>query len=314
MKILLRALRVACYSAVAASSLVLFIQHLGMNAYWRARFGDCVYGWAWRPYVTRVLVPVTVKVVAGALPRGVQNLLSVVFSKCWPEGRENSPVLEYPVESGVAAIILFACLLGFDFTMRALAAGVLKVPSPLPDVVAISSVLFLPGMYMYWSPLYDFATLLLVTAGLLSIWRGPVVELLRRIRASDAEQGDRDSTHGCVVLLDPTSRPAVRPKQDYQAGAAAWGLAGYQGWHRLLLSAQPRSATGMASGTQHCSPYRSIVVPFRPSARFIPRGSMSCIWRSLVGSLRGSPSASTCADRVVATLAASSSGFLLRLC
>lgn len=74
LKIPPQVLRVTCYSAVAVSSLVLFIRNPGMNAYWRARFGDCIYGRAWRPYVTRVLVPVAVRAVTGVLPQLVRSV------------------------------------------------------------------------------------------------------------------------------------------------------------------------------------------------------------------------------------------------
>ncbi len=177
------------------------------------------------------------------------------------------------MESGVAAVILFGCLLGFGFAMRALAAETLKLSGLLPDAVAAGGILFLPGMYMYFSPLYDFATVLLFAAGLLFIWRQQwwsyfAVFLLATL--------NKETSILLTLVWFVWNWRAVRlPLRDRSIRLAlqlgAWLL--IRGGLAYLFRNNPGTALEwhLERNFAHLINPASYLL-FRPSARFIPRG------------------------------------------
>ncbi|MCL4505342.1 MAG: hypothetical protein M1140_04850, partial [Chloroflexi bacterium] len=78
----LRLLLIAC---TAAWVLVLFVKpdsgHAGINYYYRARFLDMVNGTAWNPFVSRALLPATVRAVTAAIPQNLQHGVGNVVTR-----------------------------------------------------------------------------------------------------------------------------------------------------------------------------------------------------------------------------------------
>jgi hypothetical protein len=153
---------------VAATVFGVFIQFSGINLNPAARFSDMIYGEATRPFVYRVLMPASIRLIASAIPpqtkaatnSRLQNnhLVQEVLSRF-----NTQP--EYAVESLIALALLYLSLLGFVFALRYLLTGVFQAPTAFTDLVPLLGAL---GLVLFFTHgyLYDFSTLLLFTLGL----------------------------------------------------------------------------------------------------------------------------------------------------
>jgi hypothetical protein len=139
-----------------------------VNDYWKARFPDVVYGRAYRPYVQRVLVPATIRLVRRALPRPVLRAIrrtvigAPIFlpRKLGVLGWEP----EYLTEYVVAIPLLFVTLLAFPYALRRLFCS-LYDSSRAAFLAPILAVALLPAFFFDRGThyLYDFASLSLFT-------------------------------------------------------------------------------------------------------------------------------------------------------
>jgi len=129
-------------------------------------FGDAIYGRAPRPYVERVLVPWAVRLAVTAAPPRLRAA-GEAYARRWftVQGRP-AWLYDNAFEFLVVRILLFACLVGFAFSLRWLARLTLALSGLELDVVPAAAFLILPGMYGYGSMLYDLPALLLFTLGL----------------------------------------------------------------------------------------------------------------------------------------------------
>jgi hypothetical protein len=132
-------------------------------------FGDVIYGRAPRPYVERVLVPWAVRLAVAATPPRLRAAGEAHVRRWFTVQGRPAWIYASAFEFLVVRTLLFACLVGFAFSLRRLARLTLALSGLELDVVPVAAFLVLPGMYGYGSMLYDLPALLLFTLGLVLI-------------------------------------------------------------------------------------------------------------------------------------------------
>lgn len=117
----------------------------GIDAYYRSRLPDMVHGAAWRPYVTRALVPAVARVGGAVLPDGFTTPLG-------------------DADHTLVILIMGVSLMGFAFALRDL-SGALFASRPLAgSLTALGALAFVPlFLYPFSRQIYDFTTLWLFT-------------------------------------------------------------------------------------------------------------------------------------------------------
>lgn len=153
---------------VAATVFAVFIQFSGINLNPAARFSDMVYGKAARPFVYRVLMPASIRLIASVIPPQTKTAANGTLEEYHLVrevlARFNTQP-EDAVESLIALTLLYLSLLGFVFALRYLLTGVFRAPTVFTDLVPLLAAL---GLVLFFTHgyLYDFSTLLLFTLGL----------------------------------------------------------------------------------------------------------------------------------------------------
>jgi len=144
--------------------LLVVMVYPGMNGYKPAMFADMVYGRAHKPFVSRALVPSTVRWVTRLTPAAAKQQMAAWMS--------NNTLLrrlrwerEYLFEYAVTAAIMFACLTGWAVTLRHLVGRLYAAPPAVRDLAPIFGLLALPALFSYYVHIYDPATLLFFTLG-----------------------------------------------------------------------------------------------------------------------------------------------------
>lgn len=117
----------------------------GIDAYYRSRLPDMVHGTAWRPYVTRALVPMVARAAGSILPDGFSTPLG-------------------DADHTLVVLLMGASLLGYAFALRDL-SGALFPSRPLAaSLTALGALAFVPlFLYPFSRQIYDFTTLWLFT-------------------------------------------------------------------------------------------------------------------------------------------------------
>lgn len=149
--------------------MLVFVKNPGMNYYERAMFRDVVNGTAWKPYVYRVIMPVTIRTITDLVPEEFQNRLAekveqdknikaVLDKFLW----ETDDITEYIT----ACILMYGFLLGFLIVFRKLFKAIYNAPLWFINITTIFVLLGLPAMFEYYSYVYDFPNLFLFTLGL----------------------------------------------------------------------------------------------------------------------------------------------------
>jgi len=151
------------------------VHHTAVNDYKRARVPAMIYGRAYRPFVLRTLLPLTVRLVAAAVPnrmrRGTEDAL--LRAKSIPRlmsklGWEEEYLLEYLI----ALALMYGCLLGFVFVLRDFFVDLYVSNGPVADIFPLVALFCLPTFFKEGTHyLYDFPTLLLSTMGLAMLHR-----------------------------------------------------------------------------------------------------------------------------------------------
>lgn len=146
----------------------MFLQ-VGINAFRCAKFGDMVYGRAWKPYVARAFVPFVIRTAVSVIPPEREKAIN---EKIWENKTfklmndkwrwEKAFLTEYLI----GCIIMYLALVGFFFAFRYLFKTIYEAPDKLLDLTSLVALLGLPVMFKYTSFIYDFATLFLFTLGL----------------------------------------------------------------------------------------------------------------------------------------------------
>lgn len=148
----------------------------GVNGYERAHFPELVHGRAWRPFVTRTLFPVTVRVASRAIPASFDAWVQdqplgarLIASRTVRDRLGFRP--PYLREYLTAFLLSVVCLVLLSLTLEKLWTALMRPAAPHASAFGVLAVLALPTMFIYYSYIYDFPTLLLYTACLLMMVR-----------------------------------------------------------------------------------------------------------------------------------------------
>ena len=126
----------------------------GIDAYYRSRLPDMVHGTAWRPYVTRALVPLVARAGGAVLP-----------------GDFTTPLGD--ADHTLVIIIMGVSLVGFAFALRELSAALFPARPLAGSLTALGALVFVPlFLYPFSRQIYDFTTLWLFTLVLACMARG----------------------------------------------------------------------------------------------------------------------------------------------
>jgi hypothetical protein len=165
----LRTLYWTVCALLTALILARFLCNPGIDGYGKAMLLDMVYGRAYKPYVTRALLPGTVRLLTSAIPTaakrdfehdlGQSASVRATFKKLKWNG-------EHPTEYLFTVVLLYAALFGFVLALRYLMTGIYRAPELAVDLVPLIALLCLPPFFRYYSYVYDFPTLCLFTLGL----------------------------------------------------------------------------------------------------------------------------------------------------
>jgi hypothetical protein len=147
----------------------MFICRPGIEGYERARFADMVYGRAYKPYVYRILLPGTVRIMAAAMPEQTRERLSESLARM--SAMDNLLKIlgwdrRYVVEYLIGAVLMYLCLWGFIGALRYLLGVVYRVSEKVREVFTLVALAGLPLFFRYHNYPYDFPTLFLFTLGL----------------------------------------------------------------------------------------------------------------------------------------------------
>jgi len=159
---------------IAGCVLIIFVIFPGINDDKPSMFGDMIYGKASKPYVYRVLLPVTVRVLSAPVPQTLRNAISnkiedsISLNKLFKKLKWEK---ELAVEYSFAMLLMFLSLWGFSISVRYLFSLFYKSSYWLSASVSVFALLGLPPMFQYTSFIYDFPVLLLYTLGLIFLYK-----------------------------------------------------------------------------------------------------------------------------------------------
>jgi hypothetical protein len=152
----------------------MFVISPGINDNKPSMFGDMIYGKASKPFVYRVLLPATVRVLSVPVPQTLRNTISnkinddISLNKLFKKLKWEK---ELAVEYSIAMLIMFLSLWGFSIAVRYLFTLFYNTSSWLADSVSVLALLGLPTMFQYTSFIYDFPLLFLYTLGLIFLYK-----------------------------------------------------------------------------------------------------------------------------------------------
>ena len=166
---------------IAGCVLIMFVIFPGINDNKPSMFGDMIYGKASKPFVYRVLLPATVRILSAPVPQTLRNDIAVkiednislnkLFKKLkWEK--------ELAVEYSFAMLLMFLSLWGFSLAVRYLFLLFYNTLSWFADSVSVLALLGLPTMFQYTSFIYDFPLLLLYTLGLIFLYKQNWIKFL----------------------------------------------------------------------------------------------------------------------------------------
>lgn len=160
--------------ASVVASVWVFGQWLGLDARMRSpraalaiggtTVPETVDGTGAKPYVLRMLVPSTVRVLRAAIPDPAARRVWLKILRRLPRLARALPALEWEeeflLEYLIAAVVMYACLLGFVCALGALYAELYPQPGWRRQLFPLAVLLALPFFFEVGSHfLYDFATL-----------------------------------------------------------------------------------------------------------------------------------------------------------
>lgn len=158
----------AFYLLTAGVVLFVFVVNPGINDLFRAKFLDMVYWRAWKPFVYRMLLPTTVRVIAGITPESVKEACGTALGDMRMVeilGWETEGLYEYIV----ALALMLGCYVGFAYALRSLIRHFYDYPAFVSDLAPLGGLLVLVTFFRYSSFIYDPPTLFLFTLAVLLI-------------------------------------------------------------------------------------------------------------------------------------------------
>ncbi|MGB5848417.1 MAG: hypothetical protein WBH40_08015 [Ignavibacteriaceae bacterium] len=166
---------------ISGCMLIMFVIFPGINDNKPSMFGDMIYGKASKPFVYRVLLPATVRVLSAPVPQTLRNTISnkiednISLNKLFKKLKWEK---ELAVEYSFAILIMFFSLWGFSIAVRHLFILFYNSSSLFADSVSVLALLGLPTMFQYTSFIYDFPLLLLYTLGLIFLYKQDWIKFL----------------------------------------------------------------------------------------------------------------------------------------
>lgn len=164
------------YVAVVQFAFLAAIQNPGNPDEWgKARLTDLVQGEGYRPFVYRTLLPTTVRILDGLLPRFARDGM-VRAADGFPPLRElfeATPAADEdaPVVYLIAYALEWAALFAFALTLRSAITHFHGLTGWAADLLPLATVAGLPMLYRYITFDYDFPQLFLFTLGFLLLAR-----------------------------------------------------------------------------------------------------------------------------------------------
>ncbi len=156
--------RFLAYLYVSGLVLLIFVVRPGIDGAPRASFPDMIDGTAYKPFVTRALVPVIVRVVAAATPEIVHETVRArIETRRLPNALGWDTELSYEYLVAIAVMWLF--LLGFVYALRHLVGVFYDYPPAVTDLAPLAAVIALPFFFAYYNYLNDPPTLFFFAAG-----------------------------------------------------------------------------------------------------------------------------------------------------
>lgn len=160
--------RMVYHSSVVTAALMLavivflrFITYPQINGYYRAMFPDMIHGRAYRPFVTRALLPALVRWTTAILPsEWKSDIIASDFRLA------HSWELEFLPEYIIASVWMYLSLTGFFFALVYLLKGLYTIPQVFLDIISIAALGVLPVFFSYYSYIYDPPLLFLFTLNL----------------------------------------------------------------------------------------------------------------------------------------------------
>lgn len=130
---------------------------------------DMVYHHNERPVVTRVLIPWVIEALTKLVPDAQSARLSelaVTHPFLAHNFQKYGWIPEFAAVYFVAVAVLYVCLLGFFYAFRYFARGIFEGPRAFIDVSGLIAIAAIPPLTVGLHTLYDFGTLLFMTAAL----------------------------------------------------------------------------------------------------------------------------------------------------
>ncbi len=166
---------------IAGCVLIMFVIFPGINDDKPSMFGDMIYGKASKPFVYRVLLPATVRMLSAPVTQTLRNTISnkiedsISLNKLFKKLKWEK---ELAVEYSFAMLIMFLSLWGFSIAVRYLFILFYNTSPWFADSVSVLALLGLPTMFQYTSFIYDFPLLLLYTLGLIFLYKQDWIKFL----------------------------------------------------------------------------------------------------------------------------------------
>ncbi len=163
--VLIRIARLLLLALVSLLVLGAYVQR-GTNGYDRAMFSEMVHGTAYRPYVTRALVPVIIRTVSACVPQATRQRVSqAVSDRLAPTERDKwlqNGTID-ATEFIVGLVVFYLSIIGFAYGVAAL-ARTFYVLSPSADtVLSAVAAAGLPCFFVYYNHIYDLTHVCLFT-------------------------------------------------------------------------------------------------------------------------------------------------------
>lgn len=161
-------------SLVLVSLLILavFLKVSYVNGFYQATFSGMVDGTAYRPFVTRVLIPLLIHFFQFFLPVNFQKEIlewisnqRIVLDLL---SRYRVPV-SYGIEALISLLLQFLCLLGFSYTFYVFAGKLFSFSKRVLKLITLLATLGLL-IFVNYGYIYDFPELFLCTAAFYAIF------------------------------------------------------------------------------------------------------------------------------------------------
>src|SRR5262249_28114796 len=130
----------------------------GIDAYYRSRLVDMVHGDAYRPYVSRALVPGVARLGTAAVPAAARAGLADA-GRTW-RGGPSTWDPDHATEYAMVVLVMGASLIGFATALARLVEIALRADAAVATTAAVGSLAALPVFFGPFSrQIYDFTTL-----------------------------------------------------------------------------------------------------------------------------------------------------------